>query len=124
MPGLPAAYRRYYQCCSRVAFIALPHPIAAGGQRFRVGSINLKIPAPCFPFYAQVALGADTELLFMLISLPVTNLLHMRVRYHWQDGSTGQQFHGPWPGIYWLDVTNWCGHGKGNSLIFSPNAWL
>ncbi len=81
--------------------------------------VTIKDSCTCFPFYAQVALGADTELC-SFDSLRLTNFLHQDgYRYHWQDGSTGQQFMAHGPGIYWLDVTTWCGTVR-DSIIIRP----
>ncbi|MBS1566758.1 MAG: gliding motility-associated C-terminal domain-containing protein [Bacteroidetes bacterium] len=71
--------------------------------------LHLKDSCTCFPVYPRVSLPADKEVCSFDTTLLI-NAQHVNgFRYKWQSGSTAPEFYAYGPGIYWVDVSTWCG---------------
>lgn len=72
-------------------------------------AISFKDSCICMPFYAAADLGAD-KLICEYEEVQLRNALHKPgYRYKWQNGSTDASFAPRQPGIYWVDVSTYCG---------------
>jgi gliding motility-associated-like protein len=72
-------------------------------------TITFKDSCICAPFYAAADLGAD-KLICEYEEVQLRNALHKPgYRYRWQNGSTDANFIPRQPGIYWVDVSTYCG---------------
>ncbi len=81
--------------------------------------LTIKDSCLCAPFYARVTLPDDTEMC-SFDSLHLKNGSHIDgFRYRWQDGSTGSELMARSPGIYWVDVSTWCGTVR-DSIVILP----
>jgi gliding motility-associated-like protein len=72
-------------------------------------TITFKDSCVCAPFYAAADLGAD-KLICAYEELQLKNALHKPgFRYRWQNGSTDAGLTPRQAGIYWVDVSTYCG---------------
>lgn len=79
--------------------------------------ISYKDSCTCFPLYPQVALGNDISICnYETASLE--NKVHQNgFRYNWQNGSVDKSISAKIPGIYWVDVSTYCGTVRDSILV-------
>ena len=71
----------------------------------------------CKPVFATLDLGPDRELC-KYDTLRLNNYLHSTdFRYTWQDGSSENYFIAKQAGLYWAEVSNYCGTTKDTIII-------
>jgi gliding motility-associated-like protein len=72
-------------------------------------TVAFKDSCICTPFFAAADLGAD-KLICEYEEIHLRNALHKPgYRYRWQNGSTDATFTPRQQGVYWVDVSTYCG---------------
>ncbi|MEP7373222.1 MAG: gliding motility-associated C-terminal domain-containing protein [Chitinophagaceae bacterium] len=81
--------------------------------------ISFKDSCSCFPFYPAISLGQDLEICHYETA-NLSNAMHRDgFHYNWVTGSRDQNLKVKEPGIYWVDVSTYCGMLR-DSVIINP----